>query len=36
MPADFANYRPVMFLYDPKKVSKSGYHHAASKHLLHV
>jgi hypothetical protein len=30
MPADFANYRPAMFLYDPKKVPKNGYHHAAS------
>jgi hypothetical protein len=30
MPSDFANYRPIMFLYDPKKVSKNGYHHAAS------
>jgi hypothetical protein len=30
MPADFANYRPVMFLYDPKKVPKTGFYHAAS------
>lgn len=28
MPNDFVNYRPPMFLYNPKKVPKVGHHHA--------